>query len=320
MRWKMLNMADVAACPDVFAPLAGRVEVVSVPGNREALARLIGDFDFYCAAIGVPAGRAVLERATRLKAIVTASTGLDHIDLECAAARGIAVLSLRGETSFLDSITSTAELAFGLLLSVARRLPAASASAAGGAWSRERFRGHQLSGKTLGVLGYGRLGRMMAEYGKAFRMDVIACDVRPVTPAPCVKMVSFDQLLKRSDVLSIHIHLTPESRRLIDARAIARMKAGAILINTSRGAIVEEAAMLDALASGRLAGAGLDVIDGELTGGLGEHPVIRYARGCDNVVVTPHIGGVTCEAQAAAFGHMVTRFAGWLAAAYPEEA
>jgi D-3-phosphoglycerate dehydrogenase len=316
----MLNMADVGACPDVFAPLAGRVEVTSAPADREALARLIGGFDFYCAAIGAPVNRGVLERATRLKAIVTATTGLDHIVLECAAERGVVVISLRGEESFLDRVTSTAELAFGLLLSVARRLPAASASAAGGAWLRERFRGHQLSGKTLGVLGYGRLGRMMAEYGKAFRMDVLACDVRPVTPAPGVSMASFEQLLDCSDALSVHIHLTPENRRLIDARAFARMKPGAILINTSRGAIVDEAAMLEALASGRLAGAGLDVLDGELAGGLSRHPVLRYAREHENVVVTPHIGGATCEAQAAAFGHVVGRFAEWLAAAYPEGA
>lgn len=317
MRWKMLNMADITACPEVFAPLAGRVEVASVPPGRETLPGLIGEYDFYCAAIGVPVDRAVLERAARLKAILTASTGLDHIDLDCAAERGITVLSLRGEEAFLDTVTSTAELAFGLLLSAARRIPAAAASAAAGAWTRERFRGRQLSGLTLGVLGYGRLGRMMAEYGKAFRMRVLACDVRPVEPAAGVTMVPFDRLLEESDALSIHIHLTPENRRLIDARAFARMKPGSILINTSRGAIVEEAAMLAALASGRLAGAGLDVIDGELAGEVTGHPVLRHAREHENLVVTPHIGGVTREAQAAAFQHMVAKFARWLDATFP---
>jgi D-3-phosphoglycerate dehydrogenase len=317
MRWKMLNMADTTACPGVFAPLAGRVEVTSVPPGRDMLASLIGDYDFYCAAIGVPADRAVLERAARLKAIVTVSTGLDHIDLDGAAARGIQVLSLRGEEAFLDTITSTAELAFGLLLSVARRIPPAAAAASAGVWTRERFRGRQLSGLTLGVLGYGRLGRMMAEYGKAFRMRVLACDIRPVEPAPGVTMVPLDRLLEESDAVSIHIHLTPENRRLIGARAFARMKPGAVLINTSRGAIVDETAMLSALAGGRLAGAGLDVIDGELTADMVQHPVIRYAREHANVVVTPHIGGVTREAQAAAFHHMVARFARWLDAAFP---
>jgi len=314
MRLQLLNMADIGACPDVFGPLAELMDVVNVPADRATLANLLPQFDFYCAAIGVPVERALMERASRLKAIVTVSTGLDHIDLECAAARGIEVLSLRGETAFLDSVTSTAEAAFGLLLSVARRLPAASAAAARGEWARERFRGHQLSGMTLGVLGYGRLGRMMAEYGRAFRMRVLACDVKPVEAPDWVSMVPLERLLEESDAVSIHVHLTPETRRLIDARAIARMKPGAILINTSRGAIVDETALLAAIEQGHLAGAGLDVIDGELGEDVTQHPVIRYARKHENVVVTPHIGGVTLEAQAAAFRYMVTKFARWFKA------
>jgi len=314
MPWHLLNMADISACPDAFEPLAGQVEVMNVPPSRQALTELVPKFDFYCAAIGVPVDRAVLDRANRLKAIMTASTGLDHIDLDCTAARGIEVLSLRDEGSFLDGITSTAELAFGLLLAVARHLPSAAAAAARGQWTRERFRGRQLSGLTLGVIGYGRLGRMMSEYGRAFRMRVLACDVRPVVPPPFVSVVTLDRLLAESDVVSIHIHLTPENRRLIDARAIARMKPGAVLINTSRGAVLDEAALLDALEQGRLAGAGLDVIDGELSGDVSDHPVLRYAREHENVVVTPHIGGVTVEAQAAAFRYIVAKFSRWLAA------
>lgn len=315
MRRQLLNMADIGACPDVFAPLAEMVDVVSVPPDRAALAQLLPRFDYYCAAIGVPVERALLERASRLKAIVTVSTGLDHIDLDCAAERGIEVLSLRGETAFLDNVTSTAELAFGLLLSVARRLPWASAAASRGEWARERFRGHQLSGLTLGVLGYGRLGRMMAEYGHAFRMRVLACDVKPVEAPDWVTVAPLERLLEESDAVSIHIHLTPENRRLIDARAIARMKPGAVLINTSRGAIVDEDALLEAIQQGRLAGAGLDVIDGELGEDVRQHPILRYAREHENVVVTPHIGGVTLEAQAAAFRYMVAKFGRWLSTA-----
>ena len=151
---------------------------------------------------------------------------------------------------------------------------AAFDAAKAGHWARDEFRGHQLSGKTLGILGYGRLGRMAAEYGKAFRMRVLACDVRKVEPAEGVEIVDFERLLRESDVLSIHIHLTEENRGLINTGAFAMLKPGAVLINTSRGAIVDEQAFLEALLSGRLAGAGVDVIEGEWNENLADHPLI----------------------------------------------
>jgi len=156
--------------------------------------------------------REVLDQATRLRAIATPSTGLDHIDVAYAARKGIRVISLRDETELLDSITATAELAWGLLLAVVRHIPWAFDAAKRGHWARDEFRGHQMSGKTLGVLGYGRLGRMVAEYGKAFRMRVLACDVREMAPEDGVEMVSFETLLRESDILTIHVHLTEETR------------------------------------------------------------------------------------------------------------
>jgi D-3-phosphoglycerate dehydrogenase len=200
-----------------------------------------------------------------------------------------------------------------LLLAVARRLPWAFAAAQGGYWARDAFRGSQISGKTLGVLGYGRLGRMVADYGKAFRMRVLVCDVLPVQPAPGVEMVSFERLLAESDVLSIHIHLTDENRRIIDAAALARMKRDALLINTSRGAIIDENAFLAALESGRLAGAGLDVIEGEWRDDLAKHPLIVYANRRQNLVISPHLGGVTVESQRMAYARAADRLADYLA-------
>ncbi len=253
------------------------------------------------------ANRDVLECARRLRVIATSSTGLDHIDLEAAKERRIEIISLRGETEFLDSVTATAELAWGLLLATVRRLPWAFESAKQGQWARDQYRGHQLSGKTLGVLGYGRLGRIVAEYGKAFRMRVLACDVRPVDVASEVLQVDLDALLRESDVLSIHIHLTDENRGLLDAAAFDTMKQGAVLINTSRGAIIDEEALLASLHSGRLAGAGLDVIEGEWRTDLADHPLIRYANEHENLVISPHVGGVTYESQRAAIEHVVAK-------------
>jgi D-3-phosphoglycerate dehydrogenase len=141
---------------------------------------------------------------------------------------------------------------------------------------------------------------------------VLACDVRPVEPAPGIEMVSFDRLLAESDVLSIHIHLTEENRGLVGAQSFARLKPGAVLVNTSRGAIVNEQALLEALENGRLLGAGLDVIEGEWRDDLDRHPLIRYADTHQNLVISPHVGGVTLESQRMAFSHIANKLAQYL--------
>jgi D-3-phosphoglycerate dehydrogenase len=300
MRWRVLNMLDVSEFPDVLASLGEVADVTSLPPSADVLLDRIAGFDAYLASLHVQVTRPVLERAARLRWIATASTGTDHLDLPAAEERGIAVLSLKEDREFLNSITATAELTWGLLLATVRRLPWAFAAALEGRWARDEFRGRQLSGKTLGILGYGRLGTMVADYGLAFRMRVLACDVLPVVPSVGVEMASYERLLAESDVLSLHVHLTEANRGLIDAAALRRLKPGAVLINTSRGGIVDEAALLEALESGRLAGAGLDVIDGEWRADLDRHPLIAYARSHQNLVISPHIGGVAVEAQRAA--------------------
>ena len=290
-------MADTSWCPEVLEALKPYAQVVTLKPTRKALLENINRFDAYIASLYVQLDKEILDKATRLKVIVTPSTGTDHIDIEEAGRKNIAILSLKNDTEFLDSVTATAELAWALLLSTVRRLPWAFEAAKAGWWARDRFRGHQLSGKTLGILGYGRLGRIVGQYGNAFRMKVIACDIRKVNPESYVKLVDFDTLLGQSDVLSVHIHLTDENRNLINEKTLAKMKKGAILINTSRGAIIDEQALLKALSSGHLAGAGLDVIDGEWNNNLKTHPLIQYANENENLIISPHIGGVTYESQ-----------------------
>jgi D-3-phosphoglycerate dehydrogenase len=249
--------------------------------------------------------RETIRAVSRLKVIATPTTGLDHIDLAAAQSRGIAVLSLRDDKEFLSRITATAELAWGLLLSVVRRLPWAVQAAHSGDWARDRFRGHQLSGKTLGIIGYGRLGRIVAEYGKAFRMRVLATDVSEVVPADYVERMPLSELLPQADVISIHVHLTDQTRGMLGPPEFAQMKHGAVLINTSRGAIIDESALLSALQSGALLGAGLDVIEGEWRTDLAQHPLIAYAASHQNLIISPHIGGVTFESQRMAYARTV---------------
>jgi D-3-phosphoglycerate dehydrogenase / 2-oxoglutarate reductase len=312
MTWHILNMGDFSPFPEALDPLRQLGEVVSLPADQQILRERIGEFDAYLAALSVRADLAVLGNAKRLRAIATPSTGLDHLDVDAMRKQGIELISLKTDTEFLGQITATAEMAWCLLLAVVRRLPWAFEAAKRGEWARDLFRGKQLSGKTLGILGYGRLGRIMAEYGQGFRMRVLACDVRPVEPAPGVELVDFDRLLAESDVLSIHIHLTEENRGLIGDSAFARIKPGAVLINTSRGGIIDEEALLTALETGRLLGAGLDVIDGEWRTDLDCHPLIRYANSHQNLVISPHLGGVTLESQRMAYAHTVVKLANFL--------
>lgn len=307
MLWRILNMQDIAQMPDVLDPLKDVGEVVTAPPDEGILRERLKEFDVYFATLEVRLTADLIDSAPQLKVIATPSTGWDHIDLAHARARGIAFLSLKEHADFLDRVTSTAEMGWALLLAVVRRLPWSFDAARRGQWGRNRYRGHQLSGKTLGILGYGRLGRIMARQGLGFAMRVIACDVKDVVPEPGVALVSFQTLLRESDVISVDVHLTEENVGLLGANEFAMMKEGAFLVNTSRGRVADEAALLTALKSGHLGGAGLDVIDGEWNPDLAQHPLIAYARAHENLVISPHTGGVTYEAQRMTMAFMVDR-------------
>lgn len=306
MTWKVISMEETPFIRECFHMLDGAADVDHYAPDRQRLIEAIGEYDVYFCSLKVRADREVIDRAGKLKAIVTPSTGLDHIDVEYAQAKGIEIISLKGDRAFLDSVTATAELGWGLLLGAIRKIPWGFADVLRGRWPRERYRGMQLAGKVFGVLGYGRLGTMTAQYAKAFRMQVLACDALSIDDEG-VEQVDFDTLLRRSDVLSIHLHLTNETRGMIDAAAFARMKDGIVIVNTSRGAIIDEAAFVDALESGKVAAAGLDVIDGEWSDRLHDHPLIRFARSHERVVISPHIGGITYESNEAAFRHSLAK-------------
>lgn len=300
--YKIMNTDDTPFAAEMSEQLNGIASVDHYSPSSPQLLDRIPEYDGYFCSLKVQLTGEMIDNAKKLKVIVTPSTGLDHIDVVSAANKGIDILSLKHEYGFLDQLTATAELSWGLLLSVVRKIPWAFAAAREGDWARDRYRGTQLSGKTLGILGYGRLGRMVARYGKAFRMNVIACDVKKIND-DSIEQVDFPTLLSVSDVLSIHLHLTPETKGLIDKQAIAGMKDGAVLINTSRGAIVEEAGLLEGLRSGKVAAAGLDVIDGEWRDDLANHGLIQYARNHDNLLISPHIGGITHESNRLAYRH-----------------
>ncbi|HRU04938.1 MAG TPA: D-isomer specific 2-hydroxyacid dehydrogenase family protein [Candidatus Brocadiia bacterium] len=283
------------------AILAAGAEVCYMAPERSRLLETIGQFDAWWLHFDTRCDREMLERASRLRVVCTATTGTDHIDREEAGRRGVRVLSIAKDRGLLDTFTATAELNWMLVLGLMRHMRAAVRAAHDGDWAdgSVRFEGLQLRGRTLGVVGLGRLGTMTARYGNAFGMEVLGNDLAPVA-LPDVRQVDLPDLLKRSDVICIHVHLTQETRHLFDKNALLQVKHGAALVNTSRGDIVDEEAVIEALESGRLAGYAADVLHDEWNASMSHNPLVRYARDHDNVILTPHIGGATRDSVTAA--------------------
>jgi len=242
-----------------------------------------------------------LDKMPGLEIIVSPTTCLNHIDLAEADKRKIRMISLKGHTDFLKNITSTAEEAFALLLALIRNIPWAFDDVKSGRWDRDVWKGHQLSGKTLGLLGCGRLGKIMAKYGQAFGMKVIGADPNVDVSALLkdgIKKVTIAELFKQADVVSVHVNLEEDTRELVNEKLFSLMKRDAYFINTSRGEIIDEKALLHVLKNKKIAGAALDVMENEVEGKhLNNNPLIEYAKKHKNLIVVPHIGGATYEAM-----------------------
>lgn len=275
------------------------------------LARHLPGADAYFASLRVPLTAELIASAHRLQVVGSNTTGTDHLDVRALRKHGIKLLSLKNDIRFLRSITSTAELSFALLMACARRLRECSESTRQGHWRRHELAGPQLKGKTLGIVGCGRLGRMVAAYGRAFGMRILAADPRKQKLPRYIESVSLHRLLTESDFVSVHVHLTDETRHLLGRKEFRSIKRGAVLINTSRGGLVDEAALLSAMKSGRVAAAGLDVIEGEWLADKRRHPLIAYSRTNPNLVITPHVGGTCPDAIKASIAHTLEKMAGF---------
>jgi D-3-phosphoglycerate dehydrogenase/(S)-sulfolactate dehydrogenase len=283
---------------DDLSPEAVRVlreaglEVDVKPGlDPAALEAIVGEYDALAVRSATKVTARLLEKATRLRVVGRAGIGVDNVDLEAATRRGVVVMNTPGGSS-----VTVAELALAMILSLSRHLAAATASVKAGRWEKKRFQGHEVAGKTLGVVGIGNIGSALVERALALKMRVVAYDPFLTADAAArlgATLVDLDALWKEADVVSLHIPLTEQTRNLVDATALAKMKKGAILVNCARGGIVDEAALAEALVSGHLGGAALDVFDEEPP--RPDHPLLR----AENFVCTPHIGASTEEAQSA---------------------
>jgi D-3-phosphoglycerate dehydrogenase/(S)-sulfolactate dehydrogenase len=264
---------------------------VKVGLKPEELEAIIGQYDGLAVRSATKVTAKVLEKATRLKVVGRAGVGVDNVDLDAATRRGVVVMNTPGGSS-----TTVAELALALVLSLSRHVAAATASVKAGKWEKKKFQGHELAGKTLGVVGIGNIGSVLVDRALALKMRVLAYD--PFISADAaqklgVELVDLETLWAQADVISLHVPLNEQTRNLVNASVLAKVKKGAILVNCARGGIVDEKALSEALASGRLGGAAMDVFEKEPP--PADHPLFKF----DNFVCTPHIGASTEEAQSA---------------------
>ncbi len=256
--------------------------------DPQALRAALQDYDALIVRSTTKVTREVLRDVGRLRAIGRAGTGVDNIDLEAATAAGVVVMNTPG-----GNAVAAAEHTIALMLALARNIPRAHADLREGRWERKPHTGTELAGKTLGVVGLGRIGQEVVRRAQALQMQVIGYDPYVSQDAAArmgVEPASLEALLERSDVVTLHVPLTEETHHLLDAQRLSRMKRGARLVNCARGGLVDEAALYQALAAGHLAGAALDVFEEEPPTDL---RLVRHP----NVVATPHLGASTVEAQ-----------------------
>lgn len=281
-------IADKLAQSTVDA-LGDGVEVRWVDGpDRPALLAAVPEADALLVRSATTVDAEVLEAGKNLKIVARAGVGLDNVDVPAATERGVMVVN--APTS---NIHTAAEHAVTLLLAAARQIPAADATLREGTWQRSKFNGVEIFGKTVGVIGLGRIGQLFAARLAAFETKVVAYDpyVSPARAAQLgIELLSLDELLERADLISIHLPKTPETKGLLGKEAIARTKPGVIIVNAARGGLVDEAALAEAIKSGHVRAAGIDVYETEP---CTDSPLF----GLPQVVVTPHLGASTTEAQ-----------------------
>jgi D-3-phosphoglycerate dehydrogenase len=256
--------------------------------SAEQLTADIADADAIVVRSATKVTAALINAAPRLRAIARAGTGVDNVDVPAASARGIVVMNAPGASSI-----SVAELTMGLLLSLARHMPGADAAMKQGKWEKKKFQGSELRGKTLGLVGLGRIGQEVARRAAAFEMRIIAFDpfLPPEVAADLdVTLVPLDDLFAQAEYVSLHMPSTPQTRNLVNAQRLAKARKGLRLVNTARGDLVDEAALADAIESGQVAGAALDVF-------IKEPTVDHRLQNLPQVVATPHIAASTTEGQ-----------------------
>lgn len=283
---------------------AGKLKILPNPSSKK-VEKIIHRYDAIFTnpnKSNVFIGEQILKRAKRLKVIATASTGTNHIDLKYAKKKGIKVISLKNERKLINKISSTAEHAMALTLASIRNLTVSNKSVLKGEWDYTKFIGKQMNYLTVGIIGFGRLGKKYAKYCKSFGSEVLFFDPYKTSNSKSIKKVSnIKILLKKSDIISLHVHLDKNTKHLVNKNFLKKIKKNIILVNTARGDVVDEKALIKFLEKNKNAKYATDVIENEIFNKK-KNSLINYAKkNTRQVLITPHIGGMTVEAQELAY-------------------
>lgn len=285
--WRIISTDGLAEAGISFlereAQLADRKGI-----SADELKKEIGQYDALIVRGRTKVTREIIEAGKKLKVIGRAGVGVDNIDIEAAQENGITVVNAPSATT-----TAVAELAMGMVFALAREIPRADASMKRGEWLKKEFMGVELYGKTLGIIGFGRIGSTIGQMAAAVGMRIMACCLFRLPETIRIiggELLMMDEIIEKSDFITIHTPLTDETRGMINAEAIGRMKDGVYLVCTARGGIIDEHALLEALNSGKVAGVALDVFETE-------PPVFQELINHPRVIATPHMAGQTNEAQ-----------------------
>ncbi len=289
-------------------------KITTGPFDRKELLRKISNTDVLVVRLNHHIDKEVLDYTKNLKYIITPTTGLNHIDVEYALTKKINIISLKGETGFLSSIPSTAEHTWALLMALVRKIPVAFEDVKNGNWNRDKFKGHNLNALTLGIFGYGRVGKQIATIAKAFKMKVLIYDKNEVDSNKMdsnevASVNSARELFSESDILSIHLDYSMENENIVNKELLKYLPKGSYLINTSRGELLNEEDVVFYLENGSLAGVAVDVLNNETEEELrNSSPLLEYARKVNNVIITPHIAGATFESMLLTEEFVVEKF------------
>ncbi len=283
----------------------GHVTYLDNPSLEEVL-KIVHDFDAIFTNPNkskIYLGREFIDRATKLKVICTASTGTNHIDKDYVKKVGIEVLSLTEERDVIRRISSTAEMAFALTMAGLRNVVYGHESVLQGCWDYTKFIGRQLNALTVGIIGYGRLGSLYSQYCLAFNSKILVFDPYvEVDNTSLTQVQNLETILKNSDIISLHVHVNEETQGLINKQTLGLMKEDVLLVNTSRGEIVNEDDLVAFLKANPYSKVATDVLTDEIRNRVSS-PILQYAKNSKQVIITPHIGGMTKEAQEIAYNH-----------------
>jgi D-3-phosphoglycerate dehydrogenase len=283
-------------CDEAKRILENSCEVVYQKISEVDLPDVFDSCDVFIFRLGFKIQEEDLKLHQRCKIIATPVTGLDHIDLKACDENNIKIISLKGEFDFLQEVRATAEFTFALILSLIRNIIQATLDVKQSEFNRDAFRGHELYQKKMGIIGFGRLGKMVAQYAKAFGMNVLIheIDSSKVPLDSDYKFLALDDLLYQADFITLHVDAHENNAMMVNEEFLSKMKRNSYLINTSRGSLIDESALVYALENELISGAALDVVQGEPDVDF-DNRLFEYNRTHSNLLITPHLGGNTFE-------------------------